>query len=183
MCNQWCIDVGHHLTKDQIFDKDVIEVGSFNVNGSLRQSILSMSPAKYIGTDMQEGPGVDVICKAEDLLAMFGEHSFDAVISTEMLEHVNDWRLIVHNLKMLLRPGGVLLITTRSRGFPLHSFPFDFWRFEREHFMQIFSDMKNVIVDTDPSAPGVSVVAIMPKTGFVENDLSSITPFDINSGT
>jgi len=46
------------------------------------------------------------------------------VISTELLGHVQNWRLVVNNMKNVLKHGGY---ATRSHGFPYHAYPYDFW--------------------------------------------------------
>lgn len=163
MCNPACIDFGRRvLAPGEVSGRDVIEVGSMNVNGSLRADVEAMGPRSYVGVDLGEGPGVDVVCPAQDLVARFGRESFDLVICTEMLEHVREWRLAVSNLKNLLRPGGVLLVTTRSRGFPYHEFPFDFWRYEAEDVRRIFSDLELEAVEPDTFMPGIFFKARRP---------------------
>ena len=69
----------------------------------------SLGPARYVGVDIRIGPRVDEVVDASDLVQRIGSASFDAVFTTEMLEHVRDWRTVVSNLKRVLRPGGVLL--------------------------------------------------------------------------
>src|SRR4026209_2299794 len=60
MCHSSCITFGKtNLTKDDIEGKRVLEVGSFNVNGSLRTIVETLRPQQYVGVDFQEGPGVD----------------------------------------------------------------------------------------------------------------------------
>jgi 2-polyprenyl-3-methyl-5-hydroxy-6-metoxy-1,4-benzoquinol methylase len=75
------------------------------------------------------------VVNAENLVKEFGKNSFDVVISTEMLEHVVEWKPVIANMKQVVKPGGVIVITTRSQGFPFHEYPVDAWRFE-------VSDMK-----------------------------------------
>ena len=51
--------------------KRVIEVGAYIVNSRLRAQVEALGPAEYLGTDMRRGPGVDLICGAEDVSARF----------------------------------------------------------------------------------------------------------------
>jgi hypothetical protein len=76
--------------------KDVLEVGSKYVNGSVRPLIEKFcKPNKYVGVDIENGKFVDFIVPAEKLVEFFGINKFDVVISTEMLEHVKDWRIVI----------------------------------------------------------------------------------------
>jgi SAM-dependent methyltransferase len=174
MCNTSCLDFGRRsLLPHEIVGKKVLEVGSLDVNGSIRGIVQPMSPSAYFGVDIAPGPGVDTVCLASELVARFGEGAFDVVISTEMLEHVRDWRTIISNMKRVLRPNGVLVITTRSTGFPYHGYPYDFWRYEPEDMRTIFRDMQIDTVDSDPLSPGVFVKAHKPES-FVEADLNDV---------
>lgn len=137
-------------------DKHVLEVGSANVNGSIRGLIEPFS-ASYLGVDIVKGLDVDRICHAEGLLRTFGEFSFDVVISTEMLEHCRYWKYAINNMKCVARK--TVILTTRSPGFPYHEHPGDFWRFTPALMEKVFSDFHNTLVLSDPEYPGVFVWA------------------------
>src|SRR2546426_8193018 len=110
MCNEACLEFGRrYLRHDAITGKTVLEVGSMDVNGSLRAIVQRMAPSAYVGVDIATGPGVDVVCRASELVARFGEGAFDTVISTEMLEHVRDWRVAGPNLNRGLKVGGAIV--------------------------------------------------------------------------
>jgi SAM-dependent methyltransferase len=49
-----------------------------------------------------------------ELSAAFGEASFDAVVTTQVLEHLRDWRSALRELREVLRPGGTLFVTCDS---------------------------------------------------------------------
>jgi len=181
MCNKsGIIFVAKSFSKEDVKGKKVIEVGSYDVNGSVRSLIEFYKPAKYIGVDIENGPGVDIVCNAEDLLEKFGKESFDIVISTELLEHVRDWRKVISNFKNICSPGGIILITTRSHGFGYHAYPHDFWRFEVEDMDEIFSDYKMLSLEKDCSDPGVFVKLKKPNE-FKEKELANHKLYSIVS--
>lgn len=179
MCTPACLDfIEKSILENDVRDRRVLEVGAQDVNGNCRVIIGKSQPNEYVGVDIASGPGVDTVCRAEDLVNHFGESSFDAVISTEMLEHVKDWRQVVSNLKRVVRPGGVILITTRSKGFNLHGYPYDFWRYEPEDLQVIFADFDIERLERDvPESPGVFMMARRRATS--ELDLSAYALYNV----
>jgi SAM-dependent methyltransferase len=148
-----------------------IEFGSHDPDGGFRSVVdLHGGFSDYIGIDLREGPGIDAICEAEQAVDRFGEESFDLVIASELLEHVRDWRLVVSNLKRVCRPGGVIVVSTRSRGRPYHAAPYDFWRYEVQDIEKAFSDCEVLCVEPDRSTPGI-LAAVRRPAGFEERDL------------
>ena len=147
------------ITRDMVEGKTVLEVGSFNVNGSLRPFVEALKPRAYVGIDIREGPGVDAV---EDICTLQTTDSVDLIICTEMLEHAPDWRAAVNKMKAALKPGGWLLLTTRSVGFPLHEYPGDHWRFGCGDMAVIFADFSLWKLADDTQAPGVFVLVRKP---------------------
>jgi hypothetical protein len=86
----------------------VVEVGSRNVNGSVRYLFPG---ACYVGVDTLPGPGVDVVADGTRFAA---REPFDVVLCTETLEHASDPASLTRNLIALCRPGGAILITAAS---------------------------------------------------------------------
>ncbi|HLJ54969.1 MAG TPA: methyltransferase domain-containing protein [Chthonomonadaceae bacterium] len=172
MCTGSCLDfVAASLTPEDVKGLDVLEVGALDVNGSARALVTRHGPAAYLGVDMQEGPGVDDVCAAEELVERYGRDRFDVVLTTEMLEHVFDWRAALHNLKDAVKPRGLLVVTTRSFGFGYHAYPYDFWRYELDDMRALFADFELLDLAADPLSPGVFLKARKPEA-FVEADMS-----------
>jgi SAM-dependent methyltransferase len=184
MCHPSCIEFGRaNLAEQEIRGRSVIEVGALDINGSLRPLVEELGPSAYLGVDVIGGRGVDEICPAGELVGRFGAESFDVLISTELLEHVRDWREAVRNFKHVLRPGGLLLITTRSKGCGYHGYPFDFWRFEASDLSLIFPEFRILVLESDPDPvrPGVFLKAEKPAE-FAEADISEISLYSILKG-
>jgi SAM-dependent methyltransferase len=179
MCSTTCLCfVATRLSNQDVAGKRVLEIGSFDVNGSTRKCIEFWQPAEYVGVDIQEGPGVDLVCDAEKLMDIFSEESFDVVFSTELLEHVLNPKTVISNMKRLCKRNGAILLTTRSYGFIFHPFPRDFWRFELSDMRSIFSDCEITDLEKDALEPGVFVKVKKPRD-FVERDLSGLELYNI----
>jgi SAM-dependent methyltransferase len=155
------------LTEEDVRDRRVVEAGAYNYNGSARDALSVHGPASYLGTDAQPGPGVDLVCPAEKLPEVLGEASADVLVTTEMLEHAEDWRGAMGGMTRVLAPGGVLLLTARGPGFPYHPHPGDWWRFTVDHMDGIAEACGLQVIrcepDPDPSQPGVFLLARKPE--------------------
>lgn len=182
MCNISGILFGtSNLSREEISGKRVLEVGSKDVNGSLRLFIESLQPEEYIGIDIRAGKGVDQICDVERLRENFPDESFDVVIATELLEHVKDWKSAISNIKAVCKRGGLILLTTRSRGFHYHAWPADYWRFEEPDMRKIFSDCEIIKIKKDEIEPGVFVKLRKPDN-FEEQQLEDAEVYCIVTG-
>ncbi|MCX5697404.1 MAG: methyltransferase domain-containing protein [Candidatus Omnitrophica bacterium] len=174
-CFKW---VGANLSVDEVIGKRVIEIGAYDVNGSLRYVVEMLKPAKYLGVDIIPGPGVDLICPAEKLVEKFGQESFDVVIVTCVLEHIRDWRSAVSNIKRICSPNGIMLIFVPSNYF-YHSFPNDFWRYSQNDIRYIFADCEILNIGEDPNRPSNVYAKIKKQTNFREIDLSGYPLYSI----
>lgn len=140
----------------------IIDLGSLDVNGSVRPLARVLKPSEYVGVDLRAGTGVDVVgdvCSGF-LKDRYGQ--FDIVVSAETLEHVQTWPLFVHEMKRLAKPGGHLLLTCRSPGFELHNHPGDYWRFTVEDLQAAFADCDVRDVQNDSEASGAFMHARKP---------------------
>jgi 2-polyprenyl-3-methyl-5-hydroxy-6-metoxy-1,4-benzoquinol methylase len=81
---------------------------------------------ELMAADIEPGPGVIAIDPASGRVAMEDE-SVDAVLSTQVLEHVADVQAYLREALRLLKPGGALFCTTHG-AFILHRHPTDFRR-------------------------------------------------------
>jgi SAM-dependent methyltransferase len=94
----------------------VLEVGSLDINGSVREWFTHAS--SYHGIDLAEGPGVDEVADAADWTP---PRSYDVVACAEVLEHAPRWSDILAMCWSALRPGGTLLMTCATTGRAPHS--------------------------------------------------------------
>ena len=98
----------------------VVDLGGADVNGSPRA--LFSAGTDYVVIDNREAANVRLVvdattwCPPRDWRA-----SFDVALSTEVFEHVRHWRAMLYNLWLLLRPGGVCLVTCATDPRPPHS--------------------------------------------------------------
>jgi len=81
--------------------------------------------AEYVGIDAVPGPYVDVVGSIEAL--PFADRSFDVVLCTQVLEHVEDPLGAVAEIWRVLDASGVTFLSTHGV-FLYHPDPGDYWR-------------------------------------------------------
>ena len=91
-------------------DSDVVDFGSLDINGNNRYLF---EGGTYVGIDIGPGPNVDVVSRAKDFTP---EKPIDVVISTEMLEHDEEWEASLLQMVNIVRPGGLVIFTCATTG-------------------------------------------------------------------
>ena len=94
----------------------ILEIGSYDVNGSLR-SVFGLAD-EYTGVDLKEGPGVDLVSFGHEIDSADG--SYDITISAECFEHDPHWQDTFINMARMTRPGGLVAFSCASQGRPEH---------------------------------------------------------------
>ncbi|KQW56461.1 methyltransferase domain-containing protein [Variovorax sp. Root411] len=136
--------------------RDVVELGSQDVNGSLRAH--APATASYIGLDAVAGPGVDrVVAQGEPL--PLADACADVVVTSSALEHDPCFWETFLELVRLLRPGGLLYINAPSNH-AFHRYPVDCWRFYPDAGMALATwarrrGMAVELVESFNAMPGV----------------------------
>jgi SAM-dependent methyltransferase len=102
------------LTEDYS-NRKVLEIGSFDVNGSIRQFF---EKSTYVGVDLTEGPGVDVVCEGNKL--DHPDQTYDVTLSCECFEHNPHWPETFLNMYRMTKSGGVVVFTCATTGRPEH---------------------------------------------------------------
>lgn len=120
----------------------VLEIGSLDINGSIRP--IFSNATEYIGIDQQDGKGVDLVLHSSDCLSKFGKESFDTIISCEALEHDKFFWHTIEDMKSMLKSNGFLIITTPTFEFPYHMDK-DYYRFSKDVYNELFFKDMNII--------------------------------------
>jgi SAM-dependent methyltransferase len=91
----------------------------------------------YIGVDIGKGEQVDVVCQGE-MLPFMG-NIFSACLCLQVLEHV-DWpQRLIGEISRVLKPGGLLLLSTHGN-WPFHGSPCDYWRWTHQGLKKLLGD-------------------------------------------
>jgi SAM-dependent methyltransferase len=123
----------------------IFEFGSYQVPEQAAYADLRpLFPGKaYVGCDMREGPGVDRVLDLHSIAEPTA--SVGTVLCLDTLEHVEDPRKAVIEMWRILKPGGTLIMSS-VMNFPIHNYPFDYWRFTPEAFRSLLKPFSSSFV-------------------------------------
>ena len=94
----------------------VLDLGGRDVNGSPR--VLFPNATAYRCLDIVADAGVDIVADAGTWTP---DRSYDVVLSTECLEHTENWRDVIGTAYRALATGGTFVCTAAGPGRPIHS--------------------------------------------------------------
>ena len=103
---------------------------------------------RYVGADIAGNERADVELTPAGGLPL-ADGSADAVISTQVLEHVTDPGHYLAECARVLRPRGQLLLSTHGMML-YHPDPDDYWRWTRSGLEKIITDAGFEVVRVDP---------------------------------
>ena len=108
--------------------------------GSAESPYASLLPpgCRLVSADLPGNPNADIVIGERSSLPL-EDGSIDAVISTQVLEHVTDPAAYLAEAFRALRPGGRMLISTHGT-MPYHPDPVDLWRWTSAGLTKILGD-------------------------------------------
>jgi SAM-dependent methyltransferase len=164
----------------------IVEVGSQNVNGSLKSS--APENCEYIGLDFEEGRGVDIVLKDAYSFPL-EDNSVDIVVSSSCFEHAELFWLTYLEIMRILKPKGIFYLNVPTQGH-YHGYPADCWRFYPDSGKALISwgkrnNYNNVLLESyvDPMEEWNDFVGVFLKDESCESEFLkriSDTKEDIN---
>ena len=123
----------------------------------------------------REGVQVDVIGDAHDLHE-FEDACFENVLCTEVLEHLHTPSKAIAEMRRVLKPGGMLILTTRFI-FPLHDVPGDYYRYTKYGLRHLLKDFE--IIELREEANTMETLAVLYQRIGFQCDTLWLRPFKI----
>jgi SAM-dependent methyltransferase len=125
----------------------IYEFGALQVPG--QEGFADLRPLfpgkEYVGCDMLEGPGVDRVLNLYDM--DLPDETAGTVICADTLEHTEYPHKAMQEAHRVLKRGGFVAISS-VMDYPIHSSPYDYWRFTPEGFKSILQPFETVIVES-----------------------------------
>lgn len=137
-------------------EKSVLDVGSMDINGNNR---VYFHNCEYTGLDIAAGNNVNVVCGIEWYQT---DEKFDVIISTEMVEHCENWRDALMQMYYFLKSGGLLLITCAGDGRSEHG-TYGNQEWASPHTLNYYHNVSNKMF-------GSALEPEMFKTYYLNND-------------
>ena len=123
----------------------VVEIGARRVEGETHPDAIRrlFADCEYIGCDLEAGLGVDRVEDVHEL--SFADESVGTILCLDTLEHVADPLRAVKEMYRVLKPDGVVALSS-VMFFPIHAYPWDYWRFTPEGFEKLLEPFATRLV-------------------------------------
>lgn len=142
------------------------------------KDILSPILNEYIGIDIAKSPTAKLIVPEKAKVPLKSD-SIDIVLSTQVLEHVEDVKFYLSECNRVLKKKGLLLLSTHGV-WPYHPFPHDYHRWTAEGLVNELKKQDFICVSITPILGSYAAIIqfelllmaeSLIKTGFLGNTL------------
>ncbi|EKD53462.1 MAG: type 11 methyltransferase [uncultured bacterium] len=99
--------------------------------------------SKFVGLDMQAGPGVDIVANGDRL--PFPDRSFDLILCLETFEHAGKPWLVAAEMERVVKTDGIVIVSGQQN-FPIHKHPADYFRFTPFGLLTLFPKLTSKFV-------------------------------------
>jgi len=127
--------------------KSVLDVGC---GEQPMRGLIEKYGGAYIGVDISQNQQGSVAVISSINKVSFHNSTFDLILCTEVLEHVSDTYSLFFELSRLLRPGGIIILTSPF-AFSLHEEPYDYVRVTPYQIIECAKKSNLEIVDLKTS--------------------------------
>ncbi|MCX2575925.1 class I SAM-dependent methyltransferase [Pedobacter sandarakinus] len=105
---------------------------------------------QYVGCDIIQSSDncVEILCPANQI--PLADQTFDTVLSTQTIEHVEDHQGLVNEAYRLLKGGGNFIVSGPMY-WPLHEEPYDFFRFTKHGLNHILTKAGFEVLALNPN--------------------------------
>lgn len=140
--NSWVMNVAAPASSGSLLD--------FGCGGQPYRRIFEPYISRYIGADVASASGVTLDLELiPDARVPLDDASMDTILSTQVLEHVFDFRTYLGECARLLKPRGRLIISVPMH-WRHHEEPFDYWRFTKFGLKKTLEQAGFSILDLRP---------------------------------
>ncbi|WP_158303897.1 class I SAM-dependent methyltransferase [Saccharophagus degradans] len=172
------------LAESKKFERPrVLELGTLRSDSdrSTKHDAWIPQAAEYLGLDICKGIDVDVVADIHKATDTLGEEKFDIIISCSSFEHFKYPHLAAHQIMKLLKVGGILYIQTHQ-SFPIHAYPYDYFRFSREALEGLFGKAMNFNVVSSGYDFPAKIVSRRRPFSFVSPAFLNVTLYGLKKG-
>lgn len=122
----------------------ILEIGSRD-HGNTNDLRRRVPGCEYVGTDMEAGIGVDVVCDFTDTFelidARLGGARFRTIVCFSVMEHCRQPFRMAENITALAVPRASLFLSV-PWVWNFHGFPDDYWRFTPSAVRELFPQFR-----------------------------------------
>lgn len=123
----------------------IYEFGSYQVEGIAQETDLRplFADKVFVGCDMRAGPGVDKVLNLHHI--DLPDNTAGTVFLMDTLEHVEYPHQAVSEIYRILKPGGLLVMSSVLDYF-IHETPNDYWRYTPDAFRSLLKPFQQAHV-------------------------------------